>query len=154
MSNYCVTINHALKCDAESVRVRLTDLGVELPVIAVPAGDSNWDLWIGVAGYCASVPTERTKAQGCKMSGFGDPDYLRCYVMREGLKMASRVDPVILGALGLAVVKRTIREDERARALPLCVLCVETIGGAGAGPDVEWRAAKPGESCGAEDCGE
>lgn len=36
--------------------------------------------------------------------------------------------------------------------LPLCPACVATIGGACAGPDVPWRAARAHEPCGAADC--
>ena len=36
--------------------------------------------------------------------------------------------------------------------LPLCADCVALIGGACAGPDMDWRPARAGEPCGASDC--
>jgi len=36
--------------------------------------------------------------------------------------------------------------------LVLCQDCASLIGGACAGPDMEWRVAHPGERCGADDC--
>lgn len=36
-------------------------------------------------------------------------------------------------------------------AFPLCTYCVDSIGGASAGPDAPWRPAAEGEACGAAD---
>lgn len=36
--------------------------------------------------------------------------------------------------------------------LILCDDCADKIGGACAGPEMAWRRANPGETCGAEDC--
>ena len=36
--------------------------------------------------------------------------------------------------------------------LPLCADCVALIGGACAGPDMDWRPARVGEPGGASDC--
>lgn len=38
------------------------------------------------------------------------------------------------------------------RPIPLCGHCIETIGGASAGPDLDWRRAAPREACGAFEC--
>lgn len=41
--------------------------------------------------------------------------------------------------------------ERSASLLPLCPSCIAKIGGACAGPDQEYRAAFPGEACGAAD---
>jgi len=37
----------------------------------------NWDIYRNATGYCASIPTPRAAANGCKASHFGDAAYVR-----------------------------------------------------------------------------
>jgi len=45
-----------------------------------------------------------------------------------------------------------LKKPDAADNLPLCLDCLESIGGACGGPDMDTRPCNPGEACGAEDC--
>ena len=40
--------------------------------------NGNWDIYRNERGDCASIPTEKAAADGCRASHFGDLGYVRC----------------------------------------------------------------------------